>query len=215
MIQFFEKGGILVKEIIESMKSFLKQLDYKKKGNTFIRIKNEEFYNVIIFRKGAYGNYFFLDWGVHPIELPQCIYGNVTILEKPQISECSLITHERDFIEILKKEKIIPYTLSNEKDLYLYEGMSKEEIIELLKKCADIGEKWFERWSDYEELLQLKIQKGIWESKSILLKVFCYIKLGDKENAEKYFDNFLKSQKMDGDKFKDLNAYVKKLIEHM
>lgn len=204
-----------MKEIMELMKPLLKQLGYKKKGNTFIRVKNKAFYNVIIFRKGAYGNYFFLDWGVHPIELPQCRYGAVTILAKPEISDCSLIVTECELIAQLKEQNIISNTLSNEKSLYVYEGMPEKKIVELLKKCVVIGEKWFERWSDYEELLQSKIQKGIWELKSILLKVFCYVKLGDKENAERYFDMFFESQKTSKDKFKDLNSYTKKLIENM
>lgn len=202
-----------MKEIMELMKPFFKELGYKKKGNTFIRVKNKEFYNVIIFRKGAYGNYFFLERGVHPIELPQCRYGPVTIPEKPQISECSLIISESEFIAQLKEENLLSNTLINEKNLYVYEGLSTKQIIVTLKQCAVIGEKWFEKWSDYGELIQVKMQKGVWELKSILLKVFCYIKLQNKESAEKYFGIFLEAQKINQDKFKDLNLYIRELVE--
>ena len=58
-----------MKEMLEKVKVAFIQKGYRKRRNSFYKTE-DGFYKLINFQKGAYGDYFYINVGLHPIGLP-------------------------------------------------------------------------------------------------------------------------------------------------
>lgn len=71
-----------MKTIIGEVKGIFSEYGYKKERNSFWKIEND-FYKLINFQHGAYGDYLFVNVGLHPVGLPSLYTGKLEIKEKP------------------------------------------------------------------------------------------------------------------------------------
>ena len=76
-----------MKTLIGEVKDTFSQYGYRKERNSFWK-KENGFYKLVNFQSGAYGDYFFINVGLHPIGLPSLIAGKLEIKERPKEYEC-------------------------------------------------------------------------------------------------------------------------------
>ena len=69
-----------MKTIIGEVKGIFSEYGYKKERNSFWKIENY-FYKLINFQHGAYGDYLFVNVGLHPVGLRSLYIGNLEIKE--------------------------------------------------------------------------------------------------------------------------------------
>ncbi|MBN1217154.1 MAG: DUF4304 domain-containing protein [Candidatus Lokiarchaeota archaeon] len=89
---------MIINTVISYLSSILKTLGYRKTKNNFWKHQNE-FYNLINFQKGAYGDYFFINIGIHPIGLPLLTELEDFLPEKPKEYECLIRTRIENLLQ--------------------------------------------------------------------------------------------------------------------
>ena len=87
-----KRRGEAMKELLAEVKGAFSVAGYRKKRNSFWK-REGGFYRLVDFQHGAYGDYFFINVGLHPVGLPSLIAGELVIKEQPKEYEC--IFHQR------------------------------------------------------------------------------------------------------------------------
>ncbi len=192
-----------MKELIGKVQGEIKQYGYKKAGNFFWKTENG-FYKLIHFQHGAYGDYFFINVGLHPVGLPSLAGGELEIKEKPREYECIL----RQRIE-----EIVPVELF-QKALIPDENTARE-IVAALPKV----EHWLTDWGSFESIAEkdfselskkMPIAPILWQKAYDLLKCYCMIKLRNMSEAEKYYLAYLsENRNLD---FSAVDRYLETLL---
>lgn len=194
-------------KILGEVKPLFAKYGYKKNGDSFWKLEND-FYKLINFQKGRYGDYFFINVGLHPNGLPMLYTNQLCLLEKPKESQCVLRQ---------RAEQISSAANSFEKEI----GYSEE--IEVLQKLLpaimpDI-EYWLNKWGSYETILSadfntisklFSVAPIVWEKEFWLLRCHCALMAGDNATAKRYFSTY-QSQNSDMD-FSLVDSYMEDLI---
>lgn len=194
-------------KILGEIKPLFTKYGYKKNGDSFWKLENG-FYKLINFQKGRYGDYFFINVGLHPNGLPMLYTNQLCLPEKPKESQCVLRQ---------RAEQISSKANSFEKEI----GYSEE--IEVLQKLLpavmpDI-ESWLNKWGSYETILSADFNTIsklfsaapiVWEKEFWLLRCHCALMVGDKATAKRYFSTY-QSQNPDMD-FSLVDSYMENLI---
>ena len=97
-----------MKTIIGEVKGIFSEYGYKKERNSFWKIEND-FYRLINFQHGAYGDYFFVNVGLHPVGLPSLYTGKLEIKEKPKEHECIIRQRMEQIVPIPSLEKALTF----------------------------------------------------------------------------------------------------------
>jgi hypothetical protein len=197
-----------MKLLLEKVHYALKQRHYTKSGASFSKIENG-FYKLIHFQKGAFGGYFFINVGLHPVGLPQLIVDALSIPEKPKEHECFI----RERVDQIIKGAFT--NVSERTFVYASNPAVIETVIEILPEI----ENWLTKWSSFEVLAKTPDQDleklmpavPILKKKAIaMMRYFCAIKLNNNENIQKWLKEYL-SIRVPGLIFPEVDAYLKSL----
>lgn len=171
-------------KILSEVRPILAQYGYKKSGNSFWKSENG-FYKLINFQKGTYGNYFFINVGLHPHGLPMLCTKQLCLLERPKESQCVL--RER-------VEQISIKAGSFKKEIGYMEEI--ETLKGLLFSVMPDMEAWLSNWGSYRTILSADFDEIsklfsaapiIWKKEFWLLKSYCALMEKDKITAKRYF----------------------------
>lgn len=194
-------------KILGEIKPLFAKYGYKKNGDSFWKLENG-FYKLINFQKGRYGDYFFINVGLHPNGLPMLYTKQLCLSEKPKESECVLRQ---------RAEHISSKANSFEKEI----GYSEEiEVLQkLLPEIMPDIESWLNKWGSYETILSsdfntisklFSAAPIVWEKEFWLLKCYCALMAEDKAAAKGFFSTY-QSQNPDMD-FSLVDEYMENLI---
>lgn len=198
--------------MLKKINSEMEKFGYKRKGNNFWKIE-QDVYKVINFQKGSYGDYFFVNIGIHPIGMPQVLTDTVSIIENPKEYECVI------------RQRIEQIVDNNKIDMFKKGFISTEDdqIIESIIKVLPQIEKWSLKYATYTSLLN-KSEKEMIDLFSVtpilkrkaflLLQLICEIKLKHAENAYETFKNY-KKEEIENLNFDKLNEYLNSLLSIM
>lgn len=183
-----------MKQLLNEMKSAFSERGYRKAGNSFWKVENG-FYKLVNFQKGAYGDYFFVNVGLHPIGLPSFITGKLEVKERPKEYECILRHRIEEIVPINTfKKALVPVDCPE---------ISQEIILNLPQI-----EKWLMDWSSFEVLANAEFEilskmmttvvPILWEKAYWMLKYYCMVKMGALLTAKEYLkEYFERNQGMD------------------
>ncbi|WP_298018213.1 DUF4304 domain-containing protein [uncultured Dysosmobacter sp.] len=136
-------------KILSEVRPMLAQYGYKKSGNSFWKSENG-FYKLINFQKGTYGNYFFINVGLHPNGLSILCTKQLCLLERPKESQCVL--RER-------AEQISIKAGSFKKEIGYMEEI--ETLKGLLFSVMPDMEAWLSKWGSYRTILSADLPLNI------------------------------------------------------
>jgi len=194
-------------KLSSEIKPVMAQYGYKKSGDSFWKNENG-FYKLINFQKGAYGSYFFINVGLHPIGLPMLCSRRLCVPERPRESECLLRQ---------RAEGISPKAGLLEKEIgFLEENGSFRECFPLVLPEL---EAWLTKWGDRQTLLSAGFDEIcklfstvpiLWKKEFWLVKSYCALMAGDKPSARGYFLSYqAENPNMD---FSPVDHYMDELI---
>ena len=195
-----------MKELLGEVKGELSQYGYKKAQSSFWKIENG-FYKLIHFQRGAYGDYFFINVGLHPVGLPSLIVQKLEIKERLREYECIIRQRIGEIppCEMLQKS-LVP----------IHDPNTVWEIIASIPAV----ESWLAHWGNFEALAgkdfpelsrMMPIAPILWQKAYDLLKCYCMIKQKNLPEAKKFFLAYLSENKeMD---FSPVDHYLEALLE--
>lgn len=196
-----------MKDLLNRVKGEFTQYAYKKRGSSFWKYE-DGFYKLVNFQGGAYGDYFFVNIGLHPVGLPSLFTGRLEIHEKPPESKC--IIRQRI-------EEIVSIGASATRMIPVHDVDAAQIIVESIPAI----EAWLSSWgsydticsADFKELSKIMTsvvpiiqRKAYW-----MLKYYCLIKQESYSEAKQAFLNYL-SENVDMD-FIEVDNYLKALQE--
>lgn len=194
-----------MKELLREVKGELSPYGYRKTGNSFWKVENG-FYKLINFQHGAYGDYFFINVGLHPVGLPR-VSGKLEIKERPREHECVI---RRRIGEIVPNEWFQKALTPLHDPHTLYE----------ITACIPAVESWLAHWGNFETLADkdfselsgmMPIAPILWRKSYDLLKCYCMIKQKNLPEAKKYFLAYLAENKeLD---FSAVDRYMESLLD--
>lgn len=194
-------------KILSEIKPMMSQYGYKKNGNSFWKNENG-FYKLINFQKGAYGNYFFINVGLHPNGLPMLYPKQLCFLERPKEHECVLRQ---------RVDEISAKASSFEKNIGYVEEI--EVLRELVFSVLPDIQIWLNDWgtyktilsADFDEIIKLfSVAPILWKKEFWLLKSYCALMERDKMAAKRFFSFYqVENSNMD---FSLVDNYMDNLI---
>lgn len=195
-----------MKTLICEVKDTFSQYGYRKERNSFWK-KENGFYKLVNFQSGAYGDYFFINVGLHPIGLPSLIAGKLEIKERPKEYEC--IFRQR-------MEQVSPLAIFK-KPLV---SVSDPRVVPAITSGLSDVEAWFARWGSFETIAacefsdvegMLSCVPLLWNKAYKMLKCCCLLKLGRTAEAEAFYAEYLaENREMD---FPAVDQYLKELLD--
>ena len=195
-----------MKTLICEEKDTFTQYGYRKERNSFWK-KENGFYKLVNFQSGAYGDYFFINVGLHPIGLPSLIAGKLEIKERPIEYEC--IFRQR-------MEQVSPLAIFK-KPLV---SVSDPRVVPAITSGLSDVEAWFARWGSFETIAacefsdvegMLSCVPLLWNKAYKMLKCCCLLKLGRTAEAEAFYAEYLaENREMD---FSAVDQYLKELLD--
>lgn len=172
---------------MKKVKGAFVQNGYRKRRNSFYKME-DGFYKLVNFQKGAYGNYFYINVGLHPMGLPILQANALLIPDHPKEYECVL----RERVEKIVEEK-------NRKIWSKAQNWVGDDMVpHIIDAIADI-EAWFQKWGSFHAILGCpfdKISKMftvapiLWRKEYLLLKFYCAFQVGNVEEAQKLFHQY-------------------------
>lgn len=170
-------------KVSSEVKALLTPCDYRKNGNSFWKIE-DGFYKLLQFQGGAYGDYFFLNAGLHPVGLPLLYAGQLCIPERPRITQCAL----RERLEQIT-DKAEPFRGASV-------GLPQGTEAQVLTAVLPDVERWLSTWGSCAAILAAPLEALsplfsavplVWEREFYLLKAYCAWMSGDRAQADEYF----------------------------
>lgn len=170
-------------KVSPKIKSLLAPYGYRKSGSSFWKTENG-FYKLLHFQGGTYGDYFFVNIGLHPVGLPLLYTGRLYIPERPKESECAL----RQRLEQLT-DKTGPFRGTSV-------GFPQGAEAQLLPAVLPDIERWLDTWGSCDAILSASFEELsplfsavplVWEKAFYLLKTYCAQMAGDRIKAGEYF----------------------------
>lgn len=195
-----------MKELINEIKGEITQYGYKKARTSFWKIENG-FYKLINFQHGAYGDYFFINIGLHPVGLPSLAAGKLEIKEKPREHECVI----RQRIE-----EIVPAEMFKKALVPLHDPKAVQEIATSIPAV----EGWLTSWGSFDALAskdfpelagRMPIAPILWKKAYYMLKCYCMLKQQNTSEAKKFFLAYLsENRNLD---FSAVDRYLESLLD--
>ena len=195
-----------MKTLIGEVKDTFSQYGYRKERNSFWK-KENGFYKLVNFQSGAYGDYFFINVGLHPIGLPSLTAGKLEIKERPR--ECECIFRRR-------MGEISPLAVFKEALV----SVADPRIVQAITNGLPDVEAWFTRWGSFEAIAacefsdvegMLSCVPLLWNKAYRMLKCYCLLKLGRMAEAEEFYSAYLaENREMD---FSAVDQYLKELLD--
>lgn len=191
--------------LLNEVKGRITQYGYKKARSSFWKIE-DGFYKLIHFQHGAYGDYFFINVGLHPVGLPSLIPGKLEILERPREHEC-----------IIRRriEEIVPVEIFKKALAPIHDPNTVQEIAASLPAV----ERWLASWGSFEMIANqdfselsrmMPIAPILWRKAYDLLECYCMIKQGDLPKAREFYQAYLsENREMD---FSPVDCYMESLL---
>ena len=173
-------------KIPDEVKAQITAYGYRKRGNSFWKIKNG-FYKLINFQTGAYGDYFFINVALHPEDMP-VLSQRCEPVKNLKESQCVLRWRVE---QIAEGVKAFGWKIGFSSNAY--------DVQALLAAVIPETESWLNRWGAYETILSAGFDKLLrsfsavpilWRKQFLLLKSYCAFKRRDKAAAE-YFSAYL------------------------
>ncbi|MEI5909627.1 DUF4304 domain-containing protein [Bacillus spongiae] len=191
------------------MKQATKKYGYRKNRNSFWKIENG-FYKLIHIQKSSYGDYFFINLGIHPVGLPKLITNQLIIKERPPESEC-----------LFRKriEQVIP-SLTTSLNAMMSDGLTTEIQDDILKSIPYI-EGWMEQHGTHSFIIEnqddtlirlLNVVPILGEKAYYMTKYFSNLKVNNREIAYTYLQNYLSLDIFIENKILDFNQIDSYLI---
>jgi hypothetical protein len=195
------------------MKEVTKKYGYRKKGNSFWKIE-DGFYKLINIQKSTYGDYFFINLGIHPVGLPQLITGQLIIKEKPPESGC-----------IFRKriEEVVPSLTNSFKEM-MSKGLTTK-IQDAIIISIPYVEEWMKEYGTHKFVVQneedtltnlINVLPILERKAYLMLKYFCNLNLENKEMSNKYLQDYLSLDVVINNNILDFNlvdSYLKALMK--
>ena len=203
-----------MKKFVNRMNNVLEILGYRKTGNSFWKV-DDGFYKLINFQEGAYGGgYFFVNIGLHLVGFPELLTNKLSVVDQPKESECIFRLRVE---QISGTEQIFAFR----RGLVSFED---EQIFQALAHAfLNDVEQWFKKWGSYEnianasqeEILQMINVVPVLRQKAyFLLKSYCLLRLGDKDQANAIFKRYQREQ-VNGLDFSRVDYYDKVLLSRL
>lgn len=197
-----------MKEMLEKVKRAFAQNGYRKRRNSFYKIE-DGFYRLVNFQKGAYGNYFYINVGLHPVGLPILQANTLYMPDHPKEYECVL----RERAEEIVKEE-------NRRIWSQAQNWAGDDMVPyIIDAIVDI-EAWFHTWGSFHAILDCPFEKIskmftvapiFWRKEYLLLKLYCAFQVGDVEEAQslfhKYSDTPVKNLSFEG-----IDSYLQSIL---
>ncbi len=197
-----------MKEMIEKVKGAFVQNGYRKRRNSFYKIE-DGFYKLVNFQKGAYGNYFYINVGLHPMGLPILQANALFMPEHPKEYECVL----RERIEEIMEEK-------NRNIWSKAQNLIGDDMVpHIIDAIVDI-EVWFRKWGSFNTILNCPFDKMskmftvapiLWRKEYLLLKFYCTFQVGNVEEAQKLFNEYSDTA-VKNLSFEDIDSYLQSIL---
>lgn len=195
-----------MKTLICEVKDTFSQYGYRKERNSFWKRENG-FYKLVNFQSGSYGDYFFINVGLHPIGLPSLITGKLEIKERPKEYEC-ILRQRMEAISSLAmfKEVLVP--------------VSDPQVVQAIISGLPDVEAWFSHWGSFEAIAACEFSdvEGmlssvplLWNKAYRMLKCYCLLKLCRRTEAEMLYSAYL-SENCEMD-FSAVDQYLKCLLD--
>ena len=195
-----------MKTLICEVKDTFSQYGYRKERNSFWK-KENGFYKLVNFQSGAYGDYFFINVGLHPIGLPSLIAGKLEIKERSKEYEC--IFRQR-------MEQVSPLAIFKEPLV----SVSDPRVVPAITSGLSDVEAWFARWGSFDAIAacefsdvegMLSCVPLLWNKAYRMLKCYCLLKLGRMAEAKEFYSAYLaENREMD---FSAVDQYLKELLD--
>lgn len=173
--------------MLEKVKVAFIQKGYRKRRNSFYKTE-DGFYKLINFQKGAYGDYFYINVGLHPIGLPILQANALLIPDHPKEYECVLRKRVEEIVEE-KKCKIWAKAQN---------WVGGDMVPYIIDSIVDI-EAWFQKWGSFSTILECSLDEVskmftvapiLWEKEYLLLKFYCAFQAGNIEKSKELFSKY-------------------------
>ena len=195
-----------MKELLAEVKGAFSGAGYRKKRNSFWK-REGGFYRLVDFQHGAYGDYFFINVGLHPIGLPSLIAGKLEIKERSKEYEC--IFRQR-------MEQVSPLAIFKEPLV----SVSDPRVVPAITSGLPDVEAWFARWGSFDAIAacefsdvegMLSCVPLLWNKTYRMLTCYCLLKLDRTAEAEAFYSAYLaENREMD---FSAVDQYLKELLD--
>lgn len=200
-----------MKQLLDKVGIVLSQKGYKKKGKSFWKIKNG-FYRLVDFQRGAYGDYYFINLCLHPVDFPRIEKNEIRIFAHPKEYEC--IIRER-----------AEYAVDNPRLDSFKNGFvstDDENMISNVCNSVDDFEMWFDEWGNFEKIADSSFDEMtrmltavplLWKKYYLALRCYCAFKAGLEEKCEELFDECVNESSDDMD-FNIMDEYLSNVIRN-
>ena len=199
--------------MLEKVKGSFVQKGYRKRRSSFYKVEGG-FYKLVHFQKGAYGDYFFIKVGLHPVGLPFLQANTLLIPDHPKEYECVL------------RERVGEIVEGKEHEIFSMPWIGDDMFPHIIGALVDI-EAWFQKWGSFQTILDssfdeiskmFPVAPICWEKQYQLLRFYCAVQTGDMERAQKIFSQYSDvtvqtvntAQIMN---FEDLDHYLRSMLE--
>lgn len=195
-----------MKEMLEKVKGNFAQSGYRKRRNSFYKIE-DGFYKLINFQKGAYGDYFFINVGLHPVGLPHLQANTLLVPAHPKEYECDL------------RERVGQIVEGNKREIWSWPQIGDDMVPHIIDVVADI-EVWFQTWgsfhaildSSFDEISKLfSVPPILWEKEYLLLQFYSALQAGNIEAARKFFSKYSDTN-VQNLNFENLDSYLRSML---
>lgn len=186
------EGATGMKVLLDRAAGVLRPLGYRRAKASFCKVDNG-FYKLVHFQRGAYGNYFFVNLGVHPVGFPSLIAGRLEIRDQPAEYQCALRCRIEEAITC-ESVSIFRHGFVSYND-----PASVAQIVAILPNEV---ESWLMRWGSFRKILDTPdadinrmstVVPALWEKGRAMLRYFCCVKLGDILGSRQFLDQYLAS----------------------
>lgn len=198
-----------MKEVMKNVSGTFKHCGYKKRGNAFWKIENG-FYRLVHFQTGAYGNYYFINVGLHPLGLPMLTMKPQFIIEHPKEYECILRQRAEHIVDGPKLKRF--------REGFVW-TTDEEMVVNICDSVPDI-EAWFDKWASYDTIMNSSLEElsGMltvvpifWQKAYLMLRCYCAHRMGREEEAKELFREY-QHEEVNGSEFPLIDQYLGDLL---
>lgn len=197
-----------MREMIEKVKGAFAQRGYRKRGNSFYKIE-DGFYKLVSFQKGAFGNYFYINLGLHPVGLPILQANALLVPDRPKEYECAL------------RVRIDKAVSEENRDIWskVQNWIGDDMVPHIIDAISDI-DAWFKKWGSFNAILNCPFDEMtkmltavpiLWEKEYLMLKFYCAYKAGNNEEAQRLFSKY-SGTAVKNLSFEGIDSYLRSML---
>lgn len=197
-----------MREMIEKVKGAFAQRGYRKRGNSFYKIE-DGFYRLVSFQKGAFGNYFYINLGLHPVGLPILQANALLVPDRPKEYECAL------------RVRIDKAVSEENRDIWskAQNWIGDDMVPHIIDAISDI-DAWFKKCGSFNAILNCPFDEMtkmltavpiLWEKEYLMLKFYCAYKVGNFEEAQRLFSKY-SGTAVKNLSFEGIDSYLRSML---